>query len=81
MHWPFFIKDFPTVAVNIRVAWADFQVVGVWGWLGHVADIMQTERLVPLVLVGLMVAIGVVMVFALVWPELMPFYRHLGGLQ
>jgi hypothetical protein len=42
---------------------------------------MPTERLVPLVLVGLMVGIGLVMVFALIWPELMPFYRHLGGLQ
>jgi hypothetical protein len=42
---------------------------------------MPTERLVPLVLVGLMVAIGVVMVFALIWPELMPFYRDLSRLQ
>jgi hypothetical protein len=40
-----------------------------------VHGIMQTERLVPLVLVGLMIAIGVVMVIALIWPELMPFFR------
>jgi hypothetical protein len=37
------IKDFPTVAVNIPVAWFYFQVIGVRGFRGHVANMARIK--------------------------------------
>jgi hypothetical protein len=34
------------VAVNLRIAWSDFQVVGVRGFLGHLANMARITSVV-----------------------------------